>query len=102
MNSFNHYAYGAVVDWMYGVMAGIQPCEEKPGFRHIVFCPQTDKRISQVKASLQTERGLISSSWWRENGKVVYEFVVPEGCTAVAELPGTHSELRAGKHVFRI
>lgn len=102
MNSFNHYAYGAVADWMYGVMAGIQPCEEKPGYKQIRFEPLTDKRMSNVKASVETQFGTVSSAWWRENGKVVYEFLVPAGASGTAYLDGQSYELRTGKNTFRI
>lgn len=102
MNSFNHYAYGAVADWIYGVMAGINPCEEKPGYKHIEFRPLTDKRISHVKASVETKFGMTCSAWWRENGKVVYEFTVPQGATATAYLDGEAHPLRSGKNTFRI
>ena len=54
MNSFNHYAYGAVADWMYGVMAGIRTDDCQPGFQRIIFQPRTDQRIGFVKASIES------------------------------------------------
>lgn len=102
MNSFNHYAYGAVADWMYGVMAGIRPCEDKPGYEHIILNPIPDKRISYVKASLDTKYGTITSSWKKENGKVVYEFEVPHGCTADIILEGNQYTVIGGKHSYKI
>lgn len=102
MNSFNHYAYGAVADWMYGVMAGIQPDEEQPGYEHFFLRPIEDKRLSYVNASLETRWGTISSAWRRENGKIVYEFIVPDGCTASVEIGELRETVRGGKHVYRI
>lgn len=102
MNSFNHYAYGAVADWMYGVMAGIRPCEEEPGYAHIILQPIADKRVSFVKASLETRYGTITSSWRKENGKVVYEFQVPHGCTADIILGGKTERVIGGKHSYKI
>ena len=46
----NHYAYGAVGDWMYGNMAGINTDENAPGFKHIIFKPETDERIDFAQA----------------------------------------------------
>lgn len=102
MNSFNHYAYGAVADWMYGAMAGINPSEEQPGFSHIIFKPVLDKRLSFVKASIQTKHGLVSSAWRRENGKVVYEFEVPRGSTAEIFIGGQSYSVGTGQHRYRI
>ena len=102
MNSFNHYAYGAVADWMYGVMAGIQPDETHPGYEHFFLCPVEDKRLRFVNASLETRWGTISSAWRRENGKTVYEFVVPDGCTATVKIGDICETVRGGRHLYRI
>ena len=88
MNSFNHYAYGAVAGWMYGTMAGIRPTEEAPGYRHILLQPMADSRLQKVSASLKTAFGTICSSWQQEeNGKIRYSFSVPEGTIATIILP---------------
>jgi alpha-L-rhamnosidase len=100
MNSYNHYAYGAVGDWLYGTVAGIETDEKNPGFTHIRFCPKPTERLSFAKASLKTKYGVIRSEWQRENGKTTYTFVVPRGLTATAELDGEVLELAAGKHIF--
>ena len=96
MNSFNHYAYGSVGDWLYGVAAGINSDESAPGYENIIFRPLTDDRLDYVKASLETRRGLVKSEWIRENGKVKYTFVVPEESTAVAYIGGKEIELKPG------
>lgn len=98
MNSFNHYAYGAVGDWLYGVAAGINTVEEAPGFAKIHFAPIADDRIEWFKAEIDTVNGKASSRWWHENGKVLYEIVTPVESTAVIE--GKEYTLSVGKHVF--
>lgn len=100
MNSFNHYAYGSVADWLYGDAAGIKLDESKPGFEHIIFAPVTDERLTYVKASIETRKGLVKSEWKTENGKTVYEFTVPEGATATVILNGETTEIGAGVFKF--
>lgn len=91
MNSFNHYAYGAVQEWMYRHVAGIETTEEAPGFAHPVLQPKPDTRtpeeipagqekITWVKASYQSRAGLIQSSWDMTNG-FTYECQVPVAAT---------------------
>lgn len=100
MNSFNHYAYGAVADWMYGAAAGINSDPDRPGFEHIIFRPVTDRRLDFVKASIDTRRGTVASEWRRENGRIKYIFTVPEGCGASVVIGGEKHEVGAGTHEF--
>lgn len=100
MNSFNHYAYGAVADWMYGAAAGINSDPDRPGFEHIIFRPVTDRRLDFVKASIDTRRGTVASEWRRENGRIKYIFTVPEGCGASVIIGGEKHEAGAGTHEF--
>lgn len=100
MNSFNHYAYGAVADWMYGAAAGINSDPDRPGFEHIIFRPVTDRRLDFVKASIDTRRGTVASEWRRENGRIKYIFTVPEGCGASAVIGGEKHEVGVGTHEF--
>ncbi|MBS7174556.1 alpha-L-rhamnosidase [Massiliimalia timonensis] len=102
MNSFNHYAYGSVADWMYGVMAGICPDESAPGYRRILFRPITDKRLSSVQASLKTVYGKVASGWYRANGKTVYIFDVPSGCTAEIQIENQNFSVEAGHYEYKI
>ena len=102
MNSFNHYSYGAVASWMYGVMGGINAVEEAPGYKKILLRPVTDPRIDYVKASLDTKYGTVESSWERKDGKVSYRFVVPEGTTATVDLGSIKEEVGAGTHEYRL
>lgn len=84
MNSYNHYAYGAVADWMYGVCAGINTVEAHPGFAEIEFRPIATDKIDHFSASIDTAYGKISSRWWHEeNGTVRYEIITPRPAKAV-------------------
>ncbi len=96
MNSFNHYAYGAVTEWMFAAMAGIKPVEEYPGFEKFVlaptpdtreFIPEGQERITSVKAEFESVRGLIKAAWCYENGEFVYRVTVPENTEARVEFP---------------
>lgn len=98
MNSFNHYAYGAVASWMYETMAGIKIDEKKVGFENIVLCPQTDDRLTWVEASVETVYGTIYSRWEKLDGKIEYTFNVPN--TAELHLNGEVIELGRGEHKF--
>jgi len=82
-NSFNHYAYGAVADWMYGVVCGIRTDEDAPGFEHVVLKPVADRRLSFASASIDTRAGKLSSKWSIEGDTVTYEFEVPGRATIV-------------------
>ncbi len=96
MNSFNHYAYGSVADWLYGDAAGIKLDENRPGFEHVIFAPLTDSRLSYVKASIDSRKGLVKSEWKTENGKTIYTFTVPEGVDATVILGGEETKIGAG------
>ncbi len=100
MNSFNHYAYGAVGDWMYGVVAGINTDENFPGFKHIIFKPQIDARLTFAEASIETEYGTVKSEWKTENGKTTFLFTVPKGAAATACFGEEKYALGAGVHKF--
>ena len=77
MNSFNHYAYGAVVDWVYTVAAGIQTVEAKPGYEAVRIAPQPDGRLDFLEASLKTRRGVIRSRWEKQDDMWRYEIETP-------------------------
>ncbi len=83
MNSYNHYAYGAVADWMYEVAAGINIVEEKPAFSEILFKPTPTDKIAQFGAKIETKFGLASSRWWHEGEQIRYEIVTPVPAKAI-------------------
>ncbi len=88
MNSFNHYAYGCVCEWIWEVAAGISSVVEHPGFKHIVMAPIPDKRLGYVKAEYNSAAGLIKSAWRYEGEKWIWDFTIPEGTTATVTVPG--------------
>ena len=88
MNSFNHYAYGCVCEWIWETVAGISSDISAPGFKHIVMKPVPDKRLGFVKAEYNSSAGLIKSAWRYEGDKWIWEFTIPEGATASVTLPG--------------
>ena len=88
MNSFNHYAYGAVLAWIYKTAAGIAADPAAPGFRNVVMAPKPDERIGHVTASYLTPHGLVKSAWRYEGERWIWDFTVPEGATASVTLPG--------------
>jgi alpha-L-rhamnosidase len=85
MNSFNHYAYGAIGDWMYRVVAGIEI--GKPGYKHILIQPQPDKRLRYAKASYESDYGQIASGWEIKNGALLVSIKIPANTTATITLP---------------
>lgn len=103
MNSFNHYAYGAVLAWMYKSMAGIAADPRAPGFRNIVMSPKPDRRIGFVKAEYRSAAGIVKSAWRYEGEEWVWDFSVPEGATADVTLPGEKElkKYRPGSYSIR-
>ena len=88
MNSFNHYAYGCVCEWIWETAAGISCTSANPGFSRIVMAPVPDKRLGFVDAEYDSAAGKIRSSWRYEGDTWVWEFTVPEGAVADVTLPG--------------
>lgn len=88
MNSLNHYAFGAIAEWMYRAIAGINPDEEAPGFRRIVLTPKPDFRLRWVKAKLESAAGTYKSEWaFDEEGRLEFRFEIPFHSTALVRLP---------------
>lgn len=79
MNSFNHYAYGAVCEFLFASLAGIRPDAAAPGFTHILFEPVIMPMLGPVEASFQAVSGEVSARWSVEGDDVTYEISVPEG-----------------------
>ena len=88
MNSFNHYAYGCVCEWIWETAAGIAADPAQPGFKHIIMRPIPDKRLGHITAEYNSAAGLIKSAWRYEGDKWIWEFTIPEGSTATVTLPG--------------
>ena len=81
MNSYNHYAYGAVCQWVFEGVAGFRPDEAQPGFKHIIFEPTIIPKLSPVAATHDLHAGHIEAKWAVDGDKVTYTIVVPQGTT---------------------
>lgn len=88
MNSFNHYAYGVVCEWIWETAAGISSDPVNPGFKYIIMKPIPDKRLGSIEAVYNSVSGTIKSSWRYEGDKWIWEFSIPDGCTASVTIPG--------------
>ncbi|WES66074.1 family 78 glycoside hydrolase catalytic domain [Microbacter sp. GSS18] len=86
MTSFNHYAFGAVGDWMHRVVAGIAPAE--PGYRVIRIAPRPGGGLTWARADLDTPRGRASVDWAVDDARLTVAVVIPDGSTGVVSLPG--------------
>ena len=100
MNSFNHYAYGSVGDWLYGVAAGIEIDPSHPGYEHILFQPHPGGGLSHARAETETIHGRVASGWQLKDGILTLNLTVPANCTATAFIPAASragvSELGGG------
>jgi alpha-L-rhamnosidase len=89
MNSFNHYAYGAIGDWMYRKMAGIDTYEDGPGYKHIKIQPHLGNGFTSVSAKLETYYGDVSNSWKIEGNKLKMDIEIPANTYATVYIPST-------------
>jgi alpha-L-rhamnosidase len=95
MNSLNHYAYGAVMEWVYRDVAGLAPTADDPGFRTAVMRPRPDRRLGHAGLTLETPMGRYVSRWAFEGDTFVWHVEVPFGARAEATLPGIAPEAAA-------
>lgn len=102
MNSFNHYAYGAVLAWVYKHSAGIAADPKVPGFSRLVMNPIPDRKLGFVNAEYRTANGLVKSAWRYEGDKWIWDFTIPEGSTAVVTIPGEDSSKEYTAGVYHI
>lgn len=96
MNSFNHYAYGAVIDWVYEKAAGIQPAQ--PGFQKVTVAPMPTDQLDWLEVSLDTAYGKIISKWCHAEGRIRYDITLPVAGEVV--IAGVARSLPAGSYVF--
>lgn len=88
MNSLNHYAYGSIVEWIYSRCAGILQDETRPGFRHVIFCPEVNWELRAVDARYESASGTWKSSWKAlDENHLEVRVTVPFGCSAELLLP---------------
>ena len=106
MNSFNHYAYGSIVEWMYRDMCGLNPStgdDQTTGFRHARIAPKPDKTLQWAKASYRSAAGWFESDWRiGEKGRLYFEIYIPFNAEAQVVLPDVNwGEITINGEVFR-
>ena len=97
MNSFNHYAYGAIGDWMYRRVVGIDNVDGSVGYKQISIKPYVVDSITNASAALETYFGKVSNSWKIEGNKIVMESNIPVNTTAIIYFPSKQNILVNGK-----
>ena len=104
MNSFNHYAYGAIGQFMYERIAGLAPDPQSPGYKHFFVRPLVGGPLKSARAELETPYGKAVSGWRLFDGKLEMEVVVPPNTAATVEFPGEKAAqiLTAGNYQFTI
>ena len=98
MNSFNHYAFGSVADWVYGVACGIKTVEDKPGFEEVIIAPTPTKKLDWLSAKIETRKGSVSSAWFKEGDSFRYEITTPSKATIIID--GKEHRVEKGSYVF--
>ena len=94
MNSFNHYAYGAIGKWMYQVVAGIGIDENQPGYKHILIQPRPGGGLTSAKATHNSMYGTIVSGWSSEGERFTMEVEIPANTSATIHIPEEASEIQ--------
>lgn len=92
MNSFNHYAYGAIGDWLYQVVAGIDVDPEAPGYKRILIQPQPGGGLTYAKAGFDSLYGRVETHWKLDNGVFQLDVTIPPNSEGVVRLPTSAAE----------
>ena len=104
MNSFNHYAYGAVGAWLFSTVAGLAPAS--PGYAAICFKPRPGGSLTEAEASLETPRGPAAIAWKRKASRLEIALTVPPDTATHFSMPpgwgGKVPALGEGRHVLRL
>jgi alpha-L-rhamnosidase len=87
MNSFNHWAFGAIGEWMWRHIVGLNPDETQPGWKHFTIAPRPGGDMTWAKGRYRSIRGLIVSEWRIENDRFELRLKVPPNTTATLHLP---------------
>ncbi|HLV89002.1 MAG TPA: glycoside hydrolase family 78 protein [Candidatus Sulfotelmatobacter sp.] len=87
MNSFNHYAYGAIGEWMYRVIAGIEIDPQQPGYKHFLIQPHPGGGLTFAKGSVHSMYGKVASSWDLKDGQMTVRVEIPANTSATIRLP---------------
>jgi alpha-L-rhamnosidase len=100
MNSYNHYAYGAIGDWMYKNIAGINAVAEHPGYKEVLIAPKPGGGLTTATAELETVYGKVKSSWVIENGLFKLDVTIPANTKAIIALPGSDQKESRGSGTY--
>ncbi|GAB2720982.1 alpha-L-rhamnosidase [Arthrobacter bambusae] len=101
MTSFNHYALGAVVDWLHRCVGGLAPLE--PGYGRILVAPQPGGGLTWATTTLETPHGFVSVRWQLQEDEMHIAVTIPTGAAAILRLPGAEDEvIPAGDHERRL
>ena len=101
MNSFNHYAYGCVAEWMYGTVCGVKQTDV--GYKKIRLAPVPNEKLGFAKCALETVSGRIESHWYYSGDRICFEFTVPSGVEAEIILPNGYSEtVMGGSYTYAV
>jgi len=97
-NSFNHYAYGSVIDWIYTVAGGIRTVEDAPGYEKVKIAPIPDARLGWLNVTLETRHGTIRSEWKQQDGFWRYEIETPVEAEII--IAGQSRHVQPGVYYF--
>ena len=97
MNSFNHYSYGAIGDWMYRVMVGIDTYNDGPGYKHIKIMPHPGGGFTNASASLETYYGKLSTAWTILDEQLQVDITIPANTRATVYIPSTGDVMEGGQ-----
>ena len=92
MNSFNHWALGSVGEWVWRELAGINPDEDQPGYKHFFIRPRPCGDLTWVKARYDSIRGPIASEWKIDHGRFQLHVEIPANTTATVYVPAKSAE----------
>ncbi len=96
MNSFNHYAYGAVGAWLYATVAGIDLDPDRPAYKHIIVRPRPGGGLTHARGRLRSMFGFIESAWRKEGTKLSLEVTIPWNTTATVYVPAGAGDVTEG------
>jgi alpha-L-rhamnosidase len=101
MTSFNHYALGAVADWIHRTIGGIAPLE--PGYAKVLIAPRPGGGLTWAAATLETAHGLVEVRWRETEQDLTVQAAIPAGVTGVIRLPGQPERaLTSGRHTIGV
>lgn len=98
MNSFNHYAYGAIGQWLYEKMLGLNHDEENPGFKHFFIKPMATKYFDKVKGKYLSPYGQIKIKWTRQENIITLKFTIPANTTATVIVNNSKKAYESGTY----